>query len=77
MNFLQMQFFGTCSYEKNSSVKHVSHETDSNKAYFILQFWLKLSYFAIFANFRNFLQFFMQFRTIFSAIFAIFNHSKR
>ena len=60
--------------KKIQAYKHVSHKTDSNKAYFILQFWLKLAYFAIFANFRNFLQFFMQFRTIFS---AIFNHSKR
>ena len=68
MNFLQMQFFGTCSYEKNSSIKHVSHETDSNKAYFILQFgsnWLILQFlqiFAIFCNFScNFEQFLVQF----------------
>ena len=60
--------------KKIQAYKHVSDKTDSNKAYFFLQFWLKLAYFA---NFRNFLQFFMQFRTIFSAIFAIFNHLKR
>ena len=63
--------------KKIQAYKHVSHKSDSNKPYFILQFlqfWLKLAYFAIFANFRNLLQFFMQFRTIFS---AIFNHSKR
>ena len=47
--------------KKIQAYKHVSHKTDSNKAYFIFQFWLKFAYFAIFANFRNFLQFFMQF----------------
>ena len=63
--------------KKIQAYKHISHKTDSNKAYFILQFlqfWLKLAYFAIFANFRNFLQFscnfeqflvqFLQFLTI-------------
>ena len=38
-NLLQMPFIGGCSYEKNS-----------NKSYFILQFLLKLAYFAIFDN---------------------------
>ena len=33
--------------------KDVSHKTDSNKSYFILQFWLKLAYFAIFAIFNH------------------------
>ena len=53
-NFLQMQFFGTCRLQvvvmkKIQAYKHVSHKTDSNKAYFILkflQFWLKLAFFA-------------------------------
>ena len=57
--------------KKIQAYKHVSHKTDSNKAYFILQFVQFLQIFA------NFLQFFMQFWTIFSAIFSIFNHSKR
>ena len=37
--------------KKIQAYKHVSHKTDSNKPYFILQFLLKLAYFANFAQF--------------------------
>ena len=40
--------------KKIQAYKHVSHKTDSNKAYFILQF---LQIFAIFCNFYNFCNF--------------------
>ena len=48
--------------KKIQAYKYVSHKTDSNKAYFILQFLQFLQIFAIFCNFScNFEQFLVQF----------------
>ena len=47
--------------KKIQAYKHVSHKTDSNKPYFILQFlqfWLKMAYFTIFNKFSPFIAIF-------------------
>ena len=54
MSHLDLATWLTSNYlvmKKIQAYKHVSHKTDSNKPYFILQFLLKLAYFANFAQF--------------------------
>ena len=54
MSFCKCKSLEVIVMKKIQAYKHVPQKTDSNKPYFILQFWLKLAYFA---NFRHFLQF--------------------
>ena len=53
--------------------KDVSHKTDSNKSYFILQFWLILQFFQIFTIFCNFERHFEQFLVQFFQFLTIQN----